>query len=492
LIEGSTGLALWSDTYQRGANELLSVQQAIVEEIVRQVLPEGDAVPAAPATRDADANELMLLAQYYEKQVRSRQEVDTERLLEAVSLYRQAVEADPDSALAHSRLAGALLYLGDVDAAEAPIFRALSLDPNLSEVQNTLGEFYWARGRPEAATAFARAVELNPNNADALHNYASEAMLSSEQVPGINERLEQIYRRAMELDPLSLSRHAALGEFLGNFGHADKIPAVINKIQELFDNAESYRLIGWLQELSGNLDRAIAWTLRARNLESDNIDHTEKLAELYTLIGDFDTAMRLDPQPGVGVLFLMRRYAELIDLAELQMIEHPEDIDIRYLLAFAYQAEGRFEGAIHVLSTTGLPDSLINGIARSVSEIEAFKTLINSLAGLEQPEARELARSLAQWEQELPWWGDPGWIGVNRGCGLAILGRDEEALQALALVRESARLRREPYVRDYWCFQRYAQTNEPRYMAILQDQEERRARLRARLPMTLADFGVSL
>ena len=98
----------------------------------------------------------MLLAKHYENQVRSCAIRDDATLLKSISLYRQATEADPESALTHSRLAGALLYLGDLDAAEAPIFRALSLNPNLAEVQNTLGQYYWAGGsRRQNATLFA-------------------------------------------------------------------------------------------------------------------------------------------------------------------------------------------------------------------------------------------------------------------------------------------------------------------------------------------------
>ncbi|NIQ94539.1 MAG: hypothetical protein GWN87_10225, partial [Desulfuromonadales bacterium] len=53
--------------------------------------------------------------------------VDEVSLLESIRLYREATIADPDSALAHSRLAGVLIYLGDLAAAEAPMWKALSL-----------------------------------------------------------------------------------------------------------------------------------------------------------------------------------------------------------------------------------------------------------------------------------------------------------------------------------------------------------------------------
>jgi TolB-like protein len=173
LIEGATGLSLDSWTFDRGPRELLFVQNEIAEEIATLFMPDASELVAKPATSDATANELMLLARHYELQVRDREDVDVETLTRAIELYRKATEVDPESALAYSRLAGTLLYLGDIEQAEAPIFRAMSLDPDLSEVQHTMGLFYWARGIPDALNAFARAVELNPNNADALQYFAT-------------------------------------------------------------------------------------------------------------------------------------------------------------------------------------------------------------------------------------------------------------------------------------------------------------------------------
>lgn len=489
LIEGRSGLALWSETYQRGANELLNVQQTIADEIVRRLLPDAEKVVTSPATRDADANELMLLANHYERQVRERQVRDDQTLRKAIGLYREATEADPESALAHSRLAGALLFIGDIDAAEAPINRALSLNPNLSEVQNTVGEFYWARGMIEAETAFRRAVDLNPNNADALHNYAHLSWMNGPTKqrgdPG------HFFLRALELDPLSLSRHSAFGEFLGKSGRETDVLPVINNIQALFDDAESCRVVGWLYELIGEVDLAIAWTLRARNMEPDNLDHVEKLAYLYALIGDADTALRLESPPSLGTLFELGRYVELIEAAEFLMIERPDDVEVRYLLALAYDATGNYESAVYILSSTGLPDSVLSGLTRSVSEIEAFMTLANALAASELPDAVNLGLALARWnEDEAPWWGPIGWIALYRSCTRAVLGRDDAALALLARVKEGPRLAPRPVLRDSSCFRKYA--DEPVYLDVLRDQDERRARLRQKLPATLAEFGVEL
>ena len=357
-------------------------------------------------------------------------------------------------------------------------------------MHNTLGEFYWARGLPEARTAFARAVELNRNNADALGNYANAVILSFEIKNFENEGVAGLYRRALELDPLSISRHAALGDFLGKFGLVEELPAVIQTIEELFDSAESYRLIGHLYEMMGEIDKAIAWTLRARDREPENPDHVDQLAELYTIIGDAETALQLQPEPSVGLMFMMRRYSDLIDSAEFLMIEYPEDIQIRFLLAFAYNVEGQFESAIHVLGATGLLEAVTSDSARSVAEIEASFTLMNSLKGAKTPETTELALTLAEWNDQAGWWGDIYWISVHRACVLATLDRKEEALKQLVQVKGSRFLHWGPLVRDSYCYQQYQQ--EPDYQDVLRFLEQRQADQRERLPATLAEFGVEL
>jgi tetratricopeptide (TPR) repeat protein len=427
----------------------------------------------------------MLLARHKLQQVRDRQQVDMETLQESVRLFRQATEADPRSALAHSRLADALLYLGDIEAAEAPIFKALTLDPNLSEVQNTLGSFYWAKGLPEVGAAFERAVNLNPNNADALVNNAYWRWFQKYTLDGV----EDFFRRALELDPLSLARYAALGEFYGQVGQHPKMLEVIEQVQENFDTAEAYSLTGWLLELDGRLDESVAWLIRARDREPDNADHVAKLAELYALMGDFETALQLNPEPGMGLLLLMRRYEEVIDVAEFLMIERPEDVQIRYWLGFAYNATGQFERAIRVLGTTGQPDTLLENRVRSAADFEGFIVLVNALGGVGQP---ALASELASFFNNLAWPSVPPdwWRMTYMSCGLAIREQDEEALYYLERIMESPRLPWLPVLQDSYCFQ--SLKAEPVYQKLLSDVRDRQAAIREKLPSTLEEFGVSL
>lgn len=482
LVDSKNGLVLWSDSFERSPQELLNVQQAIAEAVIQNVLPETETRVPEPATRDPTANELMLLARHLEQQVRERVEVDEEVLLEAIRLYRAASKADTNSALAHSRLAGALLYLGDVSAAEAPIFKALSINPDLSEVQHTLGLFHWASGLvKEARIDFERAVELNPNNPKALQDLA-RARWYRIDFTGVKEMLE----RAVELDRLSLEPYGTLGTFLAIKNYPDEARELLGEMEELFDSASSFRAMAAIWKILGDVDKSIAWTIRARDLEPDNALHVAKLAEYYADIGDFDTALALDPG-GIGVLFHARRYEEMLEVAEPLFMQEPYDPQLRVTMAYAYNALGQFEYALFMLGPTGLPESVSEGF-RSSTEWNGLNAMMNAHYGAGNMEvARELAQFALDYGvvEDFDWW----WNLLN-ACQMAILGPDDRTRDQLEHVQNATHLAWEPVLKDSPCFDRFQ--DDPVFQATVRHFDERRAMLRARLPETLAEFGVSL
>lgn len=482
LIDGRDGLAVWTEQFQRGPQELLNVQQEIAEAVVRHVLPNTQVAVAEPATRDPTANEYMLQARHLEQQVRERQDVDKSVLLEVIRLYRKATEADPASALAQSRLAGALIYLGDLDAAEAPINKALSIAPNVSEVRVTLGELRWAQGEVgEAGVALKRAVELNLNNPEALAGLANWLYYQLETGAA------GLYRRALELDPLNLEYYGALGNVLATDDHFDEAYLLVEQMKALPAGAALYRVIADTLDLLGDVDEAIAWTIRARDLEPDNPTHQWKLAEYYADIGDFETALSLDPD-SIAVLFKMRRYQEVIDLAEFAMIDEPDNLRLRATLATSHIAIGNHESAIHVLEGTGLPYSVFNGW-RTVEEFEGYLALENALYAIGETEmARDLARFSIEEVGYAPVY--TWWITVYEACERAILGQDDLARQALERAQKGYHLVWDPMLKDWPCFEQFK--DDPVYVDTVRYFDDRREMLRERLPDTLAEFGVSL
>lgn len=482
LVDAANSSNIWSERYEKQPGDLLVVQKDIARAVLSKIARTVDTSDAPPTVRNFSANELMLLARFYEQEVREHPEVDTKRLAEAIDLYRDATRADSESALAHSRLGSALLYGGDLSSAEAPILRAVALDPNISDVQKTLGDYYWVNNQPGAGAAWKRAIDLNPNNAAALSAYAYWYWMQ-----GYDDRSEEMFRHALRLDPLSLARHAALGEFLAHQARVDATREVVKRIKTRFDSAAAYRVIARLLELIGEIDKSIAWTIRARDLEPENPDHIGALAELYAEIGDFATALRLEPKQGVGLLFKMRRYDELIDIAEIGMIDEPDDIYLRYLLAFAYNATGNSEGAIRILRTLGQPIDQRAEIRQPV-DIEAFVIYVDAL---DASGATSRATELAEWfESKRHTESDNWWIHVYRACSLAVLGRDDLALQRIERVTASPRLPWNSTLKDLRCFLKFQ--DEPRYHAVLDQIDLRRRKLRERLSETLREYAVAL
>jgi len=484
LVDGTTGLAIWSDSFDRDRRELLNIQQEIATAVVQKLLPGADQPIAEPATQNATANELMWLGRRYEQQALEREDVEFDSLQQAVLYYRRATEADPDSALARSRLAAALLYLGDLDEAEAQASAALLKNPNLAEVQYAFWKVLFARGSPDMGVPLARAVDLNPNLPDALNDYAFWHWFN-ESTDGVAE----LYRRALQLDPLNPARYGALGHFLALYEQFDEVRALIEQMQGLFDGATAFRAIAKLYDLMGDVDHAIAWAIKARDAEPGNLRHVEQLAEYYTDIGDYDTAALLEPDLGVGLLFKMRRYDEMIDKAEYLMFDYPEDFRLRTYLGYAYNAKGRFEDAERIITTSGLMNSYSH-TRRNSEETDAFSVLLDAVYGRG---AIDRAREMTEWRLATHYESDNTsywWIAFETACKQAILGDDNEVYRLLQRTQTSNTLPWEPMLKDHVCFKRFA--DDPVYLATVEHFDDLRAQLRARLPATLAHYGVAL
>ena len=105
LIEGESGLVLWSRNFERGSRELVNVQHSIALMLAQQLIPDSGPVTAEPATLDYTANELMLLARHKLQQVRDSQEVDVEMLQESIRLYLSLIHiSEPTRPRRQSRI----------------------------------------------------------------------------------------------------------------------------------------------------------------------------------------------------------------------------------------------------------------------------------------------------------------------------------------------------------------------------------------------------
>ncbi len=476
IIDSATGFARWSRTYDRRSRDLLAIQRQIARDVVESLASEFDVQNniERKETGDVSAYELLLLGRHYEQQVRAQPETDVHLLTRAIELYREATTVDPDYGAAWGRLGAALLYFGKVDEAEPAILRALDLDPDLAEVQTTLGNLLWLRRKSGAGDAYQRAVELNPNDPDALQGYAWWLWHRPDNTAPL-----PYYREALALDPLSLTRYTDLGHFLGLTGQ-DGTVQIIDEIRTRFSGAQSHAALAHLLELTGAVDEAIVEATRAQELEPDNPVFGWQLAELYARIGDLETAATYEDSPSLQLLYRMHRYDELIDLAEVTLIEQPQDTDARYLLAFAYNATGQFQSALAALETGGMPDYAL-GDTRRVPDVAALADYIAALQTVGRgEEARRHAEWLLGFMQTTIDTGHSGWWPfAYKACALMFLQRRGEALDALERTVASPRLPFLTFLEESVCFRDLRE--DSRYVAVLEQIRSRQSMLRAKL-----------
>jgi TolB-like protein/Tfp pilus assembly protein PilF len=176
LIDARTDTHLWGQTYDRGLADVFAIQSEIAQQIAEQlqakISPQEKARVEAKPTENTDAYVFYLRANQIER--------NPDTLLEdyktAEQLYMQAIELDPNFALAHARLASTCAeifhFYEPLDTwktkarAEAEI--ALRLQPNLAEAHFALGQcIYWMdQDYDRALKQFEIASSLSPNNSD--------------------------------------------------------------------------------------------------------------------------------------------------------------------------------------------------------------------------------------------------------------------------------------------------------------------------------------
>ena len=486
IIDGLNGLQTWSKPYEGTVARLMDIQQEIAVDVATQLGSSGDsgAVVPDPLTRSNTAYDLMLRARYLEQEIRDEQVVDMDKQRSVIELYRRATEADPESAIAFSRLASAYLYVGDVVSADAPIFRALTLDPELSDVQFTLAHYYWLTKQELAGEAYREAIRLDPENAEALGAYGHWLLAQAR-----SDLAGDYYRRALSLDRESLERYRDLGGYYGATGRREQALLLAQDIQLRFDDARAYQVLARIYEQTGDVDVAIAWVRKAVRHEPDNPDYKWQLAELYSRIGAPDMANFYQPESGIGKLFWQRRYDELIDVAEEAMFDYPNELPIRYLLAFTYNVTGRFDDSISLLERSGLPGRAYSS-SRFAADMEALMTLANAYHEVGRDnEAHDAVKVLLDYIQTTIDGGADQhyWPYMYRACALSVLGQMDEALESIRAIPKTSELVWEPVLRDATCFRPFA--DHPDYLAVLEEFERRKAELRDRLPETLDRFS---
>ena len=219
LIRVSDGTHIWSEKYDREMKDIFEIQDelslAIVEELKIQLFEEERKQILKNNTENLAAYNYYLKGRYYWNNSRTKEGIE-----KTIRYYEQAIEADPDYALAYAGLAIAHTVAADWGFMQAKKVlpkikkfqnKALELDNSLAENHSSLMysyafiEWKWQKAEVE----YTKSVDLNPNSPEVHHIYAIFQVC----VGNFDKAIEH-NNLARELDPLSLIFNFACGLIL--------------------------------------------------------------------------------------------------------------------------------------------------------------------------------------------------------------------------------------------------------------------------------------
>jgi tetratricopeptide (TPR) repeat protein len=231
-----------------------AVQEDMAGDISRglrlKLAPREETLLTRRHTVDPEAYRLFLLSRH-------------ESGIKALEYARQATERDPTYAPAYAALAnsyqalggaGELPYRDAFSKAKAAATRALAIDETLPEGHTALaravrsGDWDWAGAERE----FRRAMELDPNSADAHHGYG----IYQTQFGSLREGIAEL-KRAVELDPLSQQRH--IGLFFAYYfaRQYDQALEPVRKAVELNPDFDPHFFLGWIYREQGSMRKPL-------------------------------------------------------------------------------------------------------------------------------------------------------------------------------------------------------------------------------------------
>ncbi|HXI94415.1 MAG TPA: protein kinase, partial [Blastocatellia bacterium] len=297
LVDVKDNRRLWGAQYSSKVSGILVVQSEIPRQISAglrlRLSGEEKKQLAKQYTENNEAYQLYILGRhYFSKQTK-------ESFEKSIEYYRQAIEKDPNYALAYTGLADSYYFMWNRgfwttkesgEKLQGAALKALELDDTLAEGHVFLGvskytNFDWEGSEKE----LKQALELDPKSSSAHMAYF--ACLSS--VGRLDEALKHAIRAA-ELDPTGQA---------GSLAHAYFVARQYDKAIELFlklvekdpEKAQPHAILGETYLAKEMYEKGVAEIQKAVTLDNapERWDRHPLLAYAYSMAGRRDEALKI-------------------------------------------------------------------------------------------------------------------------------------------------------------------------------------------------------
>jgi len=300
LIDARTDEHLWAEIYDRSltTENIFAIQSEIskaISEALKAVLSpaEQKRIEAVP-TENLEAYEFYLIG----KQRMARR--DTDSLEGAVKYLTEAVEIDPNYALAWSALGDVYLLQREKAGvsenelllkAQTAIDKALEIDPGLGEAYTSLGMLrYNFNDLDGAEQSYRKAIEVSPNYSTTYHWYS--ILLRGQ---GRLQEASEMISKAVQLDPMSAVIRVNLAAALRVEGrHEEALEELEQAVAINPSYVTAYGAMATMEwQVFNRMAKAVQAFVNAIQLDPESALPYAELGQLYLELGAADRAGKL-------------------------------------------------------------------------------------------------------------------------------------------------------------------------------------------------------
>lgn len=300
LLRVADGEVLWASKFDEKFTDMFTVEDSISQKVADKLTVNlsGDEQKQLlrPFTGNSDAYQLYLKGRFYW----NKRTVDGVK--KSIEYFQQAINVDPNFALAYAGLADSYTMAGSygysilppaqaMPQAEAAAAKALAIDDSLAEVHASLGyiKFTYDWDWVGAEQEFKRAIALNPLYDTAHHWYSHELIALGRTREGMAEA-----QRALELSPTDTVMNEHMGwTYLMARDYDHAIQSASKAVELDPDFLLAHRVLGLAYQYKGQHGQAAAEFERGLQLSKGDPVAKAFLARSYAAAGNTQQARQI-------------------------------------------------------------------------------------------------------------------------------------------------------------------------------------------------------